>query len=57
MVLRHRVVGSLCWHAPLLYSSDILSKVNDGLYRELVPLIDAVALSVEYMDQHLEKVG
>ncbi|KAG2441658.1 hypothetical protein HXX76_003276 [Chlamydomonas incerta] len=30
--------------------------VNDGLYRDLVPLIDAVALSVEYMDTHLEKV-
>lgn len=30
--------------------------VTDGLYRELIPLIDSVALSVEYMDQHLDKV-
>ncbi len=33
-----------------------VGQVNDGLYRELVPLIDAVALSVEYMDTHLGKV-
>lgn len=30
--------------------------MSTGLYRELIPLIDSVAVSLEYMDQHLEKV-
>ncbi|GLI69504.1 hypothetical protein VaNZ11_014138 [Volvox africanus] len=30
--------------------------MSDGLYRDLIPLIDSVAVSLEYMEQHLEKV-